>query len=222
MSLLNETIGKIARDIPGATALFHKFGLDFCCAGSKMLSVLIAEKKLDENLVLSELNKLLELGSPSSEWIDTSNTELVKHIRNRYHDVHRKQLPELIRLAHRVEDVHGGHAECPTGLAAHLKKVNEELEEHMKSEEEDFFPLIMIGVTSEIRATVENLQTEHESHGELLIEIENMTNNISAPEGACNTWKALYNGLNTFKIDLMQHIHLENNILFDRIMLETL
>jgi regulator of cell morphogenesis and NO signaling len=35
------------------------------------------------------------------------------------------------------------------------------------------------------------------------------------PRGACNTWRALLAGLHTLRNDLMQHIHLENNILFE-------
>lgn len=33
-------------------------------------------------------------------------------------------------------------------------------------------------------------------------------------EHACNTWRALYRGLDELRNDLMQHIHLENNVLF--------
>ena len=41
-----------------------------------------------------------------------------------------------------------------------------------------------------------------------------LTNHIIPPADACNTWRALYRGLLEFRDDLMQHIHLENNVLF--------
>ena len=41
-----------------------------------------------------------------------------------------------------------------------------------------------------------------------------LTNDITPPTGACVTWRALYTGLTQLREDLMQHIHLENNILF--------
>jgi regulator of cell morphogenesis and NO signaling len=41
-----------------------------------------------------------------------------------------------------------------------------------------------------------------------------LTRQITPPEDACNTWRALYRGLDEFVRDLMQHIHLENNVLF--------
>ena len=36
------------------------------------------------------------------------------------------------------------------------------------------------------------------------------------PEGACQTYRALYNGLEEFERDLHQPVHLENNIVFPR------
>jgi regulator of cell morphogenesis and NO signaling len=42
-----------------------------------------------------------------------------------------------------------------------------------------------------------------------------VTNGITLPRGACTTWRALYLGLGAFREDLMEHIHLENNVLFE-------
>jgi iron-sulfur cluster repair protein YtfE (RIC family) len=36
------------------------------------------------------------------------------------------------------------------------------------------------------------------------------------PEGACMSFRALYDALEAFERDLHQHIHLENNVLFPR------
>lgn len=51
------------------------------------------------------------------------------------------------------------------------------------------------------------------------IQLENMTLGEIAtkiPDGACNSWRALYQGLAELEDDLIQHIHTENNILFAR------
>ena len=37
------------------------------------------------------------------------------------------------------------------------------------------------------------------------------------PDGACNTWSALWHGLEALETDLHHHIHLENNVLFPRL-----
>jgi regulator of cell morphogenesis and NO signaling len=46
--------------------------------------------------------------------------------------------------------------------------------------------------------------------------LRELTNNYLVPDGACNTWRALWHGLAALETDLHQHIHLENNILFPR------
>jgi regulator of cell morphogenesis and NO signaling len=46
--------------------------------------------------------------------------------------------------------------------------------------------------------------------------IKHTTNNVTPPPEACTTWKAMYNGINELIDDLMEHISLENNVLFPR------
>ena len=52
--------------------------------------------------------------------------------------------------------------------------------------------------------------------GELLEVIKHTTHNVTPPPEACTTWKAMYNGINEMIDDLMEHISLENNVLFPR------
>ena len=35
MSYLDQPLGQLATQIPGATAIFHKYKLDFCCGGKE-------------------------------------------------------------------------------------------------------------------------------------------------------------------------------------------
>jgi len=132
----------------------------------------------------------------------------------RYHDVHRIQLPELARLAKRVEHVHGERADCPNGLAAHLELMRDELENHMQKEEQILFPLLKSGNYEFARGPIMVMQHEHDDHGQNLDVILRLTNDITPPPFACVTWRALYTGLTQLKEDLMAHIHLENNVLF--------
>ena len=60
------------------------------------------------------------------------------------------------------------------------------------------------------------LEGEHNAHREQLIKIRELTSDLQPPAHACATWRALYHGLHAFEAELMQHIHLENNLLFSR------
>lgn len=153
----------------------------------------------------------------SDNFVDASDTEIIEHLLYRYHDRHRQQLSELIPMAKRVELVHGWQAECPAGLTSQLETMQRELEEHMRKEEEILFPMITHGMRLVARQPVKLMRQQHDDHVQALKVIEKLTNNITLPDGACNTWRNLYCGLETFRKDLIDHIYLENNILFNRI-----
>ena len=60
------------------------------------------------------------------------------------------------------------------------------------------------------------MEAEHQSHGEALHEMRRLTDNYFPPEGACATWRALYLRLEAFERELMEHIALEQEVLFPR------
>ena len=43
-----------------------------------------------------------------------------------------------------------------------------------------------------------------------------LAHDLTPPEEACNTWRALYLRLAEFEAELMEHVHLENHVLFQR------
>ena len=150
----------------------------------------------------------------SRDWRSEPCADLIEHILKRYHARHREQLPELIRLARRVEHVHGARPSCPNGLADLLNDLQQELESHMLKEEQVLFPMLQQGYGPQAAPPIQVMRFEHDQHGESLEKLLALTNNITPPADACNTWRALYRGLLEFRDDLMQHIHLENNVLF--------
>ena len=60
------------------------------------------------------------------------------------------------------------------------------------------------------------MEHEHETVGNLMLEIRKLSNDFAPPSNACTTYKLSYNELREFEEDLHQHIHLENNILFPK------
>lgn len=211
--LLNRSLGQLARKIPGATAIFHQQGLDFCCGGNKSLRRAAEEKNLDSDVIANSLLRIASKG-------DVAATEsmalpvLIDFILENFHQVHRVELPELVRLATKVERVHSDKSDCPHGLSDHLLHMSHELEMHMQKEEQILFPMIKQGAGSMVLGPISVMRHEHDDHGAALRELERLTNNMQPPLGACNTWRALYLGLQKLRNDLMQHIHLENNLLF--------
>jgi regulator of cell morphogenesis and NO signaling len=216
MNYADESLGLLARTIPGATKVFHAHNLDFCCGGKQSLQTAADKAGIDARQIIADLNALQDSSDEVVDWTEAPTPALIEHILSRYHARHREQLPELIRLARRVELVHGDRPECPLGLADHLETMQQELESHMQKEEMVLFPLYQGGMAHPAMPPVQVMRMEHDHHGEELAKLEALTNGITLPRGACNTWRALYLGLRTLKEDLMAHIHLENNVLFER------
>lgn len=212
----DQSLGLLARTIPGATRVFHAHHLDFCCGGKQTLRTAADKAGLDAAQIAAELDTLQDAPDELVDWADATTPELIAHILARYHARHREQLPELIRLARRVETVHGDRPDCPLGLADHLGTMQQELESHMQKEEQVLFPLLNKGLRLGANGPIEVMRMEHDHHGEELGKLEALTQGITLPKGACNTWRALYLGLQTLREDLMAHIHLENNVLFER------
>ena len=87
----------------------------------------------------------------------------------------------------------------------------------MAKEEQILFPMLRRGARGEaVYMPVRMMESEHDAHGAQLAKIRELTGDLQLPYGACATWTALYHGLETLEAELMQHIHLENNILFSR------
>lgn len=146
------------------------------------------------------------------QWLKASNNELVDFILERFHAVHRVQLPEAIALARRVEEVHANEDLCPTGLAEHLTDMYQELESHMLKEEQILFP--MLRENTHPQGPIMVMESEHEEHELAVQKIEELTQSFSMPEGACGTWRRLTSLLIELADDLRDHIELENNVLF--------
>lgn len=218
MSYMEQSLGQLARRIPGATGLFDAHQLDFCCAGNRSLRTATESLGIDPQPLMDALQNLEQRAAaePEQDWSDASDTQLVEHLLERYHAVHREQLPELIRLARRVEHVHGDREDCPNGLADHLEAMAQELDSHMRKEEMVLFPMITRGQGGMASMPISAMRSEHDDHGTELRRLEELTQNITPPRGACTTWRALYTGLRSFRDDLIHHIHTENNILFER------
>jgi regulator of cell morphogenesis and NO signaling len=62
------------------------------------------------------------------------------------------------------------------------------------------------------------MEAEHQTVGRLLGRLRELTAGYRAPEDACNTFRGLFHGLSELERELHEHIHVENNILFPRVM----
>lgn len=211
-----STLAELATTWPGAARVFHRHHLDFCCGGRASLADACRTRGLALEVLLAELAAEEARTHDFTVWDTQPLSALVDHILEHYHALHRTELARLLAAARKVESVHADKADRPRGLAEHLARLADELEQHMQKEEQVLFPLIRAGRGAIAATPVQVLEHEHKDHALNLARTRALAHDFVPPESACNTWRALYLGLEQLERDLMQHIHLENNVLFPR------
>lgn len=215
-ALDTQHLADLAIRIPGASRVFHRHRLDFCCGGRRSLREACGAAGLDVEALLGEL-AAEERGAPAhADWDARPLEALIDHIVLHYHAALRLELPALRAMAQKVERVHAEKPQVPRGLAAHLAAMQQDVEEHLAKEEQVLFPLLRAGVSAGAAAPISVLEHEHDEHGEALRITRALTDDLQPPPHACTTWRALYLRLAELERDLMDHIHLENNVLFPR------
>ena len=228
--LLTKSLAQIVNGNHRAAAVFEKFHLDFCCKGKRTLQEACAESDLKIEEVVNELQE----ADLNSGYIDTINydelslTQLADHIVNTHHVFVKKEIPLILGYLQKVSAKHGDrHPEMKKVLDL-FATVSEELEQHMLKEEQILFPRIkevdeLIAEKKEITVSsawllspIHVMEEEHDLAGNLLSETRILTNNYTPPVDACTTFRLSLAALQAFEMDLHQHVHLENNVLFPK------
>jgi len=211
-----RTLGDLACARAGASRVFARHGLDFCCHGQVSVEDTCAAEGLDLAAFLAELAAEEREDGGFESWTGRSDDDLIDHLLSAFHEAHRAEVPRLEAMAAKVERVHKDKPGCPHGLARHLAAMLESLESHMQKEEEILFPMLRRGIGVMAGGPIQVMEQEHEDHGASLAKLRQLTGDYTPPPGACRTWTALYLGLAQLERDLMTHISLENNLLFPR------
>ncbi|OAM44001.1 hemerythrin domain-containing protein [Eikenella halliae] len=149
-------------------------------------------------------------------WQNASDSDIIDHILPRYHDTHRRQLEELVPLAEKVAGVHAG--KFPAEVVSLLHTIQNELLSHMMKEERILFPMLKQGAGRAAAMPVRMMMHEHTEHEAALERLLEVTGNLQAPADACRSWQHLYSLAQELVDDLRDHIDLEDNILFARVL----
>jgi len=228
-----KTVRELALEIPEATRVFEKFGIDYCCGGGKVFSEACAAAGLSPDEVVRSLEnaqrQTKSLTDETIDWRTQPLSKLTSYIVTKHHAFTRDELDRLIPLVTKVCSVHGGNHPELLRVQGLFQDLYRDLIPHMHKEEMVLFPVIeqMDQAVSKGRpapvpffGTVQNpirmMMMEHDRAGEILKEIRQISNGFTVPSDGCISYETLYKALVALEQDLHEHIHLENNILFPR------
>lgn len=213
------TVGDLVRSQPAAVRVLQRHHIDFCCGGGKPLVDVCAKAGIAVDALLDEV--AAERGH-APDWAALATPELTVAIVERFHEPLAEELPRLVAMVDKVLRVHGDKDRLRLeALARAVHALVDDLVPHMFKEEQVLFPLLNKGVASAALPPIRVMHAEHDTVGEILRQIRQLTEDFVPPLAACATWRALYQGLAELERDTHEHIHVENNILFARVMTES-
>lgn len=230
-SLSSLSLAQIVNSNHKAASVFEKYHLDFCCKGKRSLEQACAEQQLTVSQITGELENIFE-NENKTDAIDFDKmnlTQLSDYIIQTHHAYVKNEMPQIYAYLQKVSSKHGERHSELYKIFQIFAAVKEEMEGHMKKEELILFPRIkelekladnentnlQLNITY-LQSPITMMEQEHDHAGNLLNDIRIFSNDYVPPPDACTTYRSCFAALKAFELDLHQHVHLENNILFPK------
>ncbi|MDP0496514.1 MAG: iron-sulfur cluster repair di-iron protein [Verrucomicrobiota bacterium JB024] len=222
---VQTTVGELVRERPARSRVFEQHRIDYCCGGKRPLAEVCAERGLDLDKILSELQASDQADTRLVDADAMGLAELADHIVATHHAYLREEMPRLDFMTRKVAAVHGDTEPRLRQIREVYVAFQEELTAHMMKEEQILFPMIREIETAtaapqfhcgSLANPIAQMESEHDSAGDALAQFRSLTDDYTPPEWACNTFRALYDALANLEQNMHQHVHKENNVLFPK------
>jgi len=227
----STTVKDLALKIPNATRVFERARIDYCCGGSRSLAQACARAgiEVEEMCRLLAAENVKATERESADFQSMSLTELANYIVEKHHVFTQQETMRLVALLEKVCSAHADNHPELLQVQTAFGTLQSDLDQHMFKEEQVLFPYIkqLEAASSNhqptprppfgtMRNPLAVMTLEHDAAGDILREIRKLSKDFAVPADACLSYQTLYAALEEFEVDLHQHIHLENNILFPR------
>jgi regulator of cell morphogenesis and NO signaling len=224
--LQNFTVADIALNYPQAIRILNRCGLDYCCNGKIPFREACENRNLNPSTVWQQIEDEIQLAGRNHrrEFKNWETNLLIDFILQHHHEYVRLTIPQIKNLLQTVCQVHEVNPELQE-VKQHFEALAEDLLGHLPREEDVLFPALRrltkpvlpeLPIMDSVQKTISVMEHEHGRAGQLIRTIRKLTNDYTIPAHACPTFQLLYRLLEEFEYDVMQHIHLENNILFPK------
>ena len=229
-SLSSLSLAQIVNSNHQAASIFEKYHLDFCCKGKRSLEQACTEQQLSVSEVTEDLENIFAKDNNSTVDFEKMNlTQLADYIVQTHHAYVKNEMPQIYAYLDKVSSKHGERHPELYKIFQIFTAVKEEMDGHMKKEELILFPRIkelqkladnenanlQLNITY-LQSPITVMEQEHDHAGSLLNDIRILSNDYTPPQDACTTYRLSFAALKAFELDLHQHVHLENNILFPK------
>jgi regulator of cell morphogenesis and NO signaling len=227
-------LAELAIHIPTAIVLFEKYGFNYYQHGSQTLKEACEQKGLDFNTIDKELAHLQKTQANQFTMEDMDLNVLIDRINGQHHDHESEILSDIIteiRALGKNTDTSSSQVNALEAIENKFSYLKERLLGHCDKEDKVLFPMIrkigalqkdkstrLKGAMTEIRELVKILEMEHLESISLIAEIKDLLVNYGKAGNNSNGLFSLMTHFKDFELDFHVHIHIENNVLFPRIM----
>lgn len=216
----NMTLATVVTEVPKAGDILRELHIDFVNEGSRKLSDAAFEQGVPLENVLYEIN---ELDTENTDGIDIKYMDelsIIKYIQRRYHEDLKDEFPVLAPYVEKMVKQDPDLEEA----GEIFRSLEESMMEHNEEEDVNVFPLLESYIESPaeskkeaLRPRVEKIRHEHKDITEFFARLREVTNDFTPYVGASGELRLVYVRLEKLERDTLDHIHLENNILFERV-----
>jgi len=217
-----QTIGEIVSDNIRTANVFKKHDLDFCCGGGEKLETACENKGTDLDAIMADLELVINGEKSTLDYQSMPLDKLVDYIFEEHHKYIYVNGPITGEFINKVARVHGERHPETIEVAKLYNELMQDLHQHMMKEEQILFPYISQMVQNSlangafVNGPISMMIAEHDTAGEILKKMSDLSNAYEPPADGCNTYRAAYANLKAMEDDIHLHIHLENNILFPK------
>lgn len=233
---MSLTLADLAIHIPASIRLFEKYDFDYYQNGKQTFKEACQEKGLSFSEIDAELNCLQNESKETYPLTleDMSIDTLIDFINGQYHSSE----AEVLNFIHSNIQKLINDENCGGLLLNLLKDIEQKFRElmvkliqHCEKEDQILFPYIrklfeLCRHKSEISSSrsisiiknpIRMLEEEHVQAANILSELKKATDNFTAPLSSPKEYATLMERMKEFEKELHMHLHIENNILFPKL-----
>ncbi|MBN8524020.1 MAG: DUF542 domain-containing protein [Planctomycetes bacterium] len=212
--LLDMTVGDVALRLPGANRVLWRHGIAYGSWGQRTLRDSCQHLGVDLQLIERDIDSAAD--PLAIRWQAMETADLVRVMQVRYHEPLLGELDRLTRQARTTAIADRGQHPILMIIAPLVARLAIELADRINHEERTVFPAILAKTAVPVvpQATPTDVQA---IPGQLLDDIRTLTGGYvyRGTDGDTGI-RPLYLGLQMLDMDIQEHLHVENHLLFPR------
>ncbi len=223
-------VGEVVKNNIRTAQIFNRNRIDYSCRGGISINEACDLSDIDADVLIEELERVFHHSDPDTQYINSLELdELYNYIITKHHVYVVATIPFLKEKIDYLCRVYGNRHQELYEIKDVFMIGAQSLSMHLIKEEQMLFKYIQHLVDYQNGDTnvkpdggkannmIVDLTINHTTEGDYFSQIASLTSNYTCPFNSCDNYRITYQTLNEFEKDLQRHIHLENNILYKKV-----